>query len=82
MKDFSIETQWKLYLQKVGVRESEMHAVQKQETKRAFYGCAGELLILFRDGLTELADKEGDDAAAIQMQKMMDEVLAFWKNQK
>lgn len=82
MKDYSIETQWKLYLQKVGVREADMHAVQRQETKRAFFGCAGELLILFRDGLTELADKEGDEAAAIQMQKMIDEVLVFWKSQR
>ena len=36
-----LEKQYQLYLERVGITESQMHPIQKIETKRAFMGACG-----------------------------------------
>ncbi|WP_157585412.1 hypothetical protein [Runella zeae] len=54
-----------------------MHPIQLQETRRAFYGAAGQMLILLRDDLSELPEEE----AISKLDSMIIQVEAFWMNQ-
>ena len=54
MEAFKLAYQWKLYLQQMGLEEEAMPAAQLRETKRAFYGACGQMLLLLRDGLPPL----------------------------
>lgn len=58
MKDFSIENQYKTYLERVNMKEESMHPVQRVELKRAFFGAVGQLLLLMRDEISELPEDE------------------------
>lgn len=49
----SIEQEYQKYLKMVRLKESEMHEVQRIETKRAFYGACGQMLVMLRDKLSE-----------------------------
>lgn len=71
---FSIEHQYKLYLKRMGFDEKRMHPVQRQETKRTFYGSWGQLLLLMRDDLTKLSD----DQAMEEMHSMINQVGDFF----
>jgi hypothetical protein len=70
MSKFNLETQYQLYLQRVGLKEQDMHPIQKQQLKHAFMGGIGQLLILQRDDLTKLHE---DDGAEV-LQNMLNEV--------
>ncbi len=74
MDQFNLEKQYQLYLERGGITESQMHPIQKVETKRAFMAACGQMLILLRDdlGLLEV------DKAIEQLQDMMNQVQAFW----
>lgn len=75
--NFDLEKQYKLYLQRVELNEATMHPAQRTETKRAFMGACGQLLMLFRDELSEL-----EESQAIEfMEKMKNQVLQYWNNQ-
>lgn len=75
MEQFNLEYQWKLYLDRVGLKEETMYPVQLQETKRAFYGACGQLLFLMRDDVGAIED---DSQAVEVMQNMIDQVGNFW----
>ena len=77
-KTFNLHHQYQLYLIRVGLEEGDMHPVQRTETKRAFFGACGQLLMLFRDDLTQFDD---DDAVEL-MQSMIDQTQDFWNEQK
>nr|WP_028666314.1 hypothetical protein [Runella zeae] len=66
-----------LYLERVGLNIKTMHPIQLQETRRAFYGAAGQMLILLRDDLSELPEEE----AISKLDSMIIQVEAFWMNQ-
>lgn len=74
MKQFNLEHQWKLYLQRSGLDEGKMPADQIRETKRAFYGACGQMLVLLRDDAAALPE----DEAISMMQNMLDQVGNFW----
>lgn len=74
MEQFNLETQYQLYLERVGIKESQMHCTQKVETKRAFMGACGQMLILLRDDLAALEE----DKAVQQLQNMLNQVQSFW----
>ena len=59
MKTFDIKALYKEYLQKTGLDESRMPEIQKQETRRAFYGGCGHLLILMLNEIPKLEEFEG-----------------------
>lgn len=72
---FNLEFQYQLYLERCCLRESEMKTIQKVETKRAFMGGCGQMLVVLRDDITEIPNE--DDAADI-LQIMLDDVNAFF----
>jgi hypothetical protein len=74
MKDFDLNYQWGLYLERAGVTEQQLGFVQASEMKRAFFGGCGQMIILMRD---EVAAQE-DDKAIATMQDMLDQVGNFW----
>jgi hypothetical protein len=61
MNKFNLEYQYQLYLKRIGLNESEMHPEQKIQTKQAFYGATGQILLLLRDDMSELPEDEGVD---------------------
>ncbi len=73
MKFESVEHMYQVYLEKVNLDESKMHPVQKEETKRAFYGALGQMVI-FMDNVADLPEEEGA-TAIIDFRK---EVSEFW----
>jgi hypothetical protein len=56
MGKFNLDTQFELYLQRVRLAHIDKKSVQYIELKRAFMGCAGQLLIMFRDDISELEE--------------------------
>lgn len=74
MNQFNLENQYQLYLERAGITESQMHPVQKIETKRAFMGACGQMLILLRDGIGTLEK----DKVVEQLQDMINQVQSFW----
>lgn len=75
MDKFDLETQWKLYLKRVGLVESQMHPTQLEQTKRAFYGACGQLLILLRDDVGEI---EQEEEAVKVFDHLLNQVGNFW----
>lgn len=78
MKNPSIKSMYKLYLDKVGLKESEMHPIQKVETKRAFYAGCGQTLIAARD---EIGAMESEREAMQAFESLTEEVMEFWNNE-
>ena len=73
-KTFDLEHQYQLYLERVGLKEENMHPVQKTETRRAFMGACGQMLILLRDDLGVL-----EESKAIEiMQDMINQVQVYF----
>ena len=73
-KTFDLEHQYQLYLKRVGLKEENMHPVQKTETRRAFMGACGQMLILLRDDLGVL-----EESKAIEiMQDMINQVQVYF----
>lgn len=73
-KIFDLEHQYQLYLQRVGLKEENMHPIQKTETKRAFIGACGQMLVLLRDDLGKLEENKAIEI----LQDMMDQVAAYF----
>lgn len=77
-KDFDLHHQFTLYLRRCGVNDiAKMPADQLRETRRAFMGACGQMLILFRDDVTEY----DDDKAVEIMQDLLDQVGRFWESE-
>lgn len=74
MEQFNLENQYQLYLKRVGIKEIQMHPAQRVETKRAFMGACGQMLILLRDDLGALEE----DKAIAQLRDMYNQVQSFW----
>jgi hypothetical protein len=55
---FNLEYQYQLYLQRVKLKESEMHPEQKKQLRQAFMGACGQLLVLLKDDLSQLEETE------------------------
>lgn len=77
-KDFDLHYQFKLYMERCSVPDiSKMPADQLRETRRAFFGACGQMLILFRDEITEF-----DESAGIEiMQDLLNQVCRYWENE-
>lgn len=74
MDKFNLEHQYQFFLNKIGLKEKDMHPVQKVQLKETFFGACGVLLILFRDEITKL---EEDDAVSV-MQDMIEQVANYF----
>ena len=71
---FDLNYQYSLYLERVGLKEANMNPIQRAETKRAFIGACGQMLILLRDDLAALPEDEGVE----EMQGMLNQVGDFF----
>lgn len=76
-----VAMEWKEYLKKMKLSEVEMHPVQLQETKRAFYGGWGQSLAYQIDTLVAVA-KEDPVGATTQIFALSKEINQFWSEQK
>lgn len=74
---FDVEKQYQTYLERAGVKEAQFSPIQATETKRAFYGAWGQLLILMRDELGVIPM----DLGTILMQEMLIEVCKYWADE-
>lgn len=76
MKKFNLDHQYQLYLERVGIKEEDMHPIQKTETKNAFMGACGQMLDIC---VNEIPDF--DDGSAIEvMSYLLHQVQDFWKS--
>lgn len=72
---FDLEYQYQLYLQRVKLDEATMHIEQKIQVRQAFYGAVGQLLILQRDDIGALSERE----AIGVFESLIAQVDQFWK---
>lgn len=77
MNKFTIETQWHLYLKRVGLSEAMLPEVQRIEMKRTFFGAAGQILFLMRDDVADLPELEGIKV----LEAMKSEIGEFWMDE-
>ncbi|AFD05977.1 hypothetical protein [Solitalea canadensis] len=78
MEQFDLNEQYKLYLQRVGLKEVHMSPIQRIETKRAFFGACGQMLLLMRDDIGAIED---DNKAIEAMDNLLNQVGNFWLNE-
>lgn len=72
-KEFVLEWQYQEYLKRAGASEEKMHPVQRIETRRAFMGACGQMLIMLKEDMPE------NEEEAIQvLDNMMEQVTMFW----
>ena len=71
---FDLEHQFDLYMERMKLDKRKMPEIQLRETKRAFYGACGQMLLLLRDDVSALPDEEGIKA----LDRMFNQVSSFW----
>lgn len=76
-KEFDLTHQFELYLERVGLKGKYMPEVQYTETKRAFFGACGQMLILLRNEVGKLSE---DDAMVI-FENLLKQIGEFWNKQ-
>jgi hypothetical protein len=76
-KGFLLNNEFQKYLKKVNLSADKMHPLQLQETKRAFFGACGQMLVLLRDDISILEESD-----AIQVLESLDKQVGdFWINE-
>lgn len=76
-EQFNIEHQYQLFLKRLKLSESVMPVQQKVIMKQVYFGAFGQILVLFRDELSELED----DEAVEKLESMFQQVAEFFMNQ-
>lgn len=71
---FNLDTEYQKYLDLIGVKEAQMNPIQRVETKKAFYGGCGQILLVLRDGISFLPENE----AMAEMQSLLNQAKEFW----
>lgn len=74
---FNLEHQYQLYLQRMALSENAMHPQQKVQLRQTFFGATGQMLILLKDEVSKLEDKE---ATGI-MQDLLNQVVDFFSDE-
>lgn len=74
MKQFNLEYQYSLFLERMQLSEAKMHPIQKTQLKETFFGAWGQLLFLLRDEISQLEN----EAAVDQVQGMLNQVGNFF----
>jgi hypothetical protein len=77
-KAFSVAEQFKMYLELVGLDQRTMPTYQLRETRRAFYGGFGIMLVGVMNEVGKLGSEE---EAKAMVDKMIDEVADFYKEE-
>lgn len=71
---FTVEHQYKLYLERVALQEELMHPTQAVQLRQTFYGAWGQQLLLMRNEVAEFEEEVGVRI----MQAMLDEVRDYF----
>lgn len=53
---FNLESRYLFYLNKVKLKESEMHPIQKKQLKQTFFAACGVMLELLQNDIAEIED--------------------------
>lgn len=77
--EFTIEYQFKKYLDLVKLKKEQMHPIQYKETRQAFYAAWGQLLILIED---DIAAIKSEMEAVEVLEKMKNEAMNYWNEQR
>lgn len=77
-KSLDLEEQYLFYLKKMNLKESEMHELQKQETKRAFYGGIACLLNLTMNVIFKIDD---EDRAVVSLDDVWNQTKVYWEKE-
>lgn len=77
-EQFNLENEYQAYLDRVKIKESDMHPTQRVETKRAFFAACAQMLVLFRDKIGAI-EKEEDAIKA--MEDLFNQAHEFWLKQ-
>lgn len=77
MDKFNLEKQFKMYLEKMKLSGLKPESIQYKETKRAFMGACGQILVLMRDEITVLPEHK----AIKVFESMWFEVGEFFENE-
>lgn len=91
MKKFDLEEQWQIYLQRVGMKETQMHPIQAMETKRAFVAGLAQMFEHTNTNQNEIGEIPLDEKEEV-IQASMDEltedmrttasqISGFWKQE-
>lgn len=72
--EFNLDHQYQLYLKRVGLSETLMPPSQMRETKRAFMGACGQILIMLRDDVGKLEEND----AITTLDSLINQVSNFW----
>jgi hypothetical protein len=73
-QNLDLEYQYQLYLKRAALDESLMGEVQKKETRQAFMGACGQMLILLQEDI----GKMDVDAGVEAMVGMLDQVDEYF----
>lgn len=65
------------YLKLVKLDKRKMPPHQIAETKKAFFGAVGQLIIFFQEGLTKMPE----DQAIAAMADLTEQVRSFWSDE-
>lgn len=76
-KGFFVEEQFQAYCKRCRLDLDTASPVQVIETRRAFYGAVGQLLVFLKG---ELADQSEDDGVA-ELERIWEQVRVFWERQ-
>jgi len=76
-KTFDLEHQYRLYLERMNLRETDMHSVQRLQLKQTFYEATRQMLMLLRDDVAALDERE----AAAVYDDLVKQVFKFFQTQ-
>lgn len=65
-----VEGQYQLYLQRVALKENQMHPEQRRQLRQAFFGAWGQALIHLRDEVGALPEEQGIEVLEAQLQEV------------
>lgn len=77
LEPFDLEKQYKTYLRTVGLDEAKMPLIQRTETKRAFMGACGQMLLIVFNDFENITEDEGIEA----LEHMKKQVETFFLNE-
>ena len=71
-EQLSLEIQYQIYLRKVSMKESEMNRIQKKQLRQTFMAAAGQTILLLRDEVGSLPEKEAIGAMEYMLKQVTD----------
>lgn len=71
---FNLETQYQMYLNRVGLDESMMPESQRIGMRQTFMGACGQMLVVFTQDIPQLTDEQAFE----KLESMIDQVSQYF----